>query len=42
VNDLTYGEVAAITNETIGQVKVGLYRARKKFKEIYRDLGERE
>ncbi|MBT2642402.1 sigma-70 family RNA polymerase sigma factor [Bacillus sp. ISL-41] len=38
VNDLTYEEVAVITNETIGQVKVGLYRARKKFKEIYKHL----
>ncbi|WP_079508576.1 RNA polymerase sigma factor [Mesobacillus jeotgali] len=42
VNDLTYEEVAVITNETIGQVKVGLYRARKKFKEIYRNLEDRE
>ncbi|MBT2680105.1 sigma-70 family RNA polymerase sigma factor [Bacillus sp. ISL-35] len=37
-NGLSYEEVALITNETIGQVKVGLYRARKKFKEIYRNL----
>ncbi len=42
VNDLTYEEVAVITNETIGQVKVGLYRARKKFKEIYRNLEDGE
>lgn len=42
VNDLTYEEVATVTNETIGQVKVGLYRARKKFKEIYRNLEDGE
>lgn len=38
VNDLTYEEVAVITNESIGQVKVGLYRARKRFREIYRQM----
>ena len=42
VNDFTYEEVAAITNETIGQVKVGLYRARKKFKELYKQLEDAE
>ncbi|MBT2636967.1 sigma-70 family RNA polymerase sigma factor [Bacillus sp. ISL-39] len=42
VNDLTYEEVAEITNETIGQVKVGLYRARKKFKELYKQLEDGE
>lgn len=42
VNELTYEEVAVITHETIGQVKVGLYRARKKFKEIYNKLGDEE
>ncbi len=42
VNDLTYEEVAAITNETIGQVKVGLYRARKKFKELYKQMEDGE
>jgi RNA polymerase sigma-70 factor, ECF subfamily len=42
VNELTYEEVAVITNETIGQVKVGLYRARKKFREIYTKLGDGE
>lgn len=42
VNDLTYEEVAVITNETIGQVKVGLYRARKKFKELYKQLEDGE
>ncbi|WP_144476003.1 RNA polymerase sigma factor [Cytobacillus oceanisediminis] len=41
-NGLSYEEVAFVTNETIGQVKVGLYRARKKFKEIYRNLEEGE
>jgi RNA polymerase sigma-70 factor, ECF subfamily len=38
VNDLTYEEVALITNESIGQVKVGLYRARKKFREFFREM----
>jgi RNA polymerase sigma-70 factor, ECF subfamily len=42
VNELTYEEVAVITSETIGQVKVGLYRARKKFREIYTKLGDGE
>ena len=42
VNDLTYEEVAEISNETICQVKVGLYRARKKFKELYKQLEDRE
>lgn len=42
VNELSYDEVSQITNETIGQVKVGLYRARKKFREVYRNLGEEE
>lgn len=41
-NGLSYEEVAFVTNETIGQVKVGLYRARKKFKEIYRNLEDGE
>lgn len=42
VNGLSYEEVTAITNESIGQVKVGLYRARKKFREIYREMRDRE
>ncbi|MBT2691598.1 sigma-70 family RNA polymerase sigma factor [Bacillus sp. ISL-55] len=42
VNDLTYEEVAVITNESIGQVKVGLYRARKRFREIYREMEDGE
>lgn len=40
-NGLTYGEIAEITNESIAQVKVGIYRARKKFREIYKkEVGE--
>jgi RNA polymerase sigma-70 factor (ECF subfamily) len=35
-NGLTYEEISVITNETIGQVKIGIYRARKKFREIYK------
>ncbi|NKE06535.1 RNA polymerase sigma factor [Mesobacillus selenatarsenatis] len=42
VNGLSYEEVAAITNQSIGQMKVGLYRARKKFREIYREMEARE
>lgn len=34
-NGLTYEEIASITSESIGQVKVGLYRARKRFRELY-------
>ena len=32
---MTYVEIAAITGETEGSVKVGIYRARKRFKEKY-------
>ncbi|MFE7065190.1 RNA polymerase sigma factor [Sutcliffiella sp. NPDC057660] len=40
-NGLTYGEIADITNKSIAQVKVGIYRARKKFREIYKkEVGE--
>jgi RNA polymerase sigma-70 factor (ECF subfamily) len=39
-NGLTYEEISAIMNESIGQVKVGLYRARKKFREMYRQKME--
>ncbi|MBM7621135.1 RNA polymerase sigma factor (sigma-70 family) [Bacillus tianshenii] len=40
-NGQTYEEIAEITNESIAQVKVGIYRARKKFREIYkREVGE--
>jgi len=35
VNDLTYIEIAKIMNFTEGKVKIGLHRARKKFKEYY-------
>ncbi len=35
INGLTYTEIAGIMNYTEGQVKVGLHRARKKFKEQY-------
>ncbi|MRH41468.1 sigma-70 family RNA polymerase sigma factor [Aquibacillus halophilus] len=40
-NGLTYEEIAVITNQSIGQVKVGLYRARKKFRNHYKqEVGE--
>lgn len=42
VNALSYEEVALITNESTGQVKVGLYRARKRFREIYREMEDGE
>ncbi|MFT9598872.1 RNA polymerase sigma factor [Mesobacillus sp.] len=42
VNGLSYEEVALITNETIGQVKVGLYRARKRFREIFKEMEDEE
>ncbi|WP_417899829.1 RNA polymerase sigma factor [Bacillus haimaensis] len=38
---LTYEEIAEVTNESIAKVKVGIYRARKKFREIYKkEVGE--
>jgi RNA polymerase sigma-70 factor, ECF subfamily len=42
INDLTYEEIAVITNQSVGQVKVGLYRARKRFREIYREMEDGE
>ncbi|WP_409250752.1 RNA polymerase sigma factor [Bacillus sp. SCS-153A] len=37
---MSYGEIASITGETEGSVKVGIYRARKRFKEKYqREFG---
>ncbi|WP_445492051.1 RNA polymerase sigma factor [Niallia sp. 03133] len=42
-NGLTYQEISLVTNETIPQVKVGLYRARKRFRELYKqEVGEEE
>jgi RNA polymerase sigma-70 factor, ECF subfamily len=42
-NGLTYEEIAVVINESIGQVKVGLHRARKKFRELYiQEARERE
>lgn len=38
-NGLTYKEIALILDETEGQIKIGLYRARKKFKELYSKMG---
>jgi RNA polymerase sigma-70 factor, ECF subfamily len=42
VNGLSYLEISNIMNYTEGQVKIGLHRARKKFKEIYLIEGEVE
>jgi len=40
-NGMTHEEIAEVTNESIAQVKVGIYRARKKFREIYKkEVGE--
>ncbi len=36
MNGLTYKEVAHIMNYTEGQVKIGIFRARRKFREAYR------
>jgi RNA polymerase sigma-70 factor (ECF subfamily) len=37
---MSYREIADITGETEGAVKVGIYRARKRFKEKYnREFG---
>ncbi len=38
--ELTYKEISRILDITEGQVKIGLHRARKKFKEIYKCLEE--
>jgi RNA polymerase sigma-70 factor (ECF subfamily) len=35
VNGLSYLEISKIMNYTEGQVKIGIHRARKKFKELY-------
>ncbi|WP_349409267.1 RNA polymerase sigma factor [Pseudalkalibacillus sp. SCS-8] len=35
--DMTYQEISEILDEKTGTVKVGIFRARKKFKETYRD-----
>jgi len=35
VNGLTYLEISKIMNYSEGQVKIGIHRARKRFKEIY-------
>lgn len=36
-NGLTYKEIAKVLDETEGQVKIGIYRARKKFKMLYKE-----
>lgn len=35
VNGLSYVEISKIMNYTEGQVKIGIHRARKRFKELY-------
>ena len=35
LNELSYNEIAEIMNYTEGQVKIGLFRARRKFREAY-------
>ena len=35
LNDLTYSEISSVMGYTEGQVKIGLHRARKKFKNLY-------
>ena len=35
MNDLSYKEIADIIDETEGQLKIGIFRARQKFKELY-------
>lgn len=35
LNDLTYDEIASVMEYTEGQVKIGLHRARKKFRNLY-------
>lgn len=38
INQYSYREIAEIMNFTQGQVKMGLHRARKKFKELYIEI----
>lgn len=37
INDLPYQDIAEILNINIGQVRVGLHRARKKFRKLYEE-----
>lgn len=37
INSLSYREIAEIIDENEGQVKVAIFRARKRFKELYLD-----
>lgn len=36
--ELSYGDIARVLNISVGSVKIGLHRARKKFKEKMKDL----
>lgn len=38
--DFSYAEIAEILNENEGKVKIGIYRARKKFKKLYQEEEE--
>ncbi|WP_163538240.1 sigma-70 family RNA polymerase sigma factor [Gracilibacillus sp. YIM 98692] len=38
--DFTYSEIASILNQNEGKVKIGIYRARKKFKRLYQSQEE--
>jgi RNA polymerase sigma-70 factor (ECF subfamily) len=42
INGLTYKEIAHIMNYTEGQVKIGIFRARRKFREAYQKETEEE
>jgi len=36
MNDLTYSEISSIMGLNEGQVKIGLHRARKRFRDLYK------
>ena len=40
VEDLSYKEIAKILNKTIGQVKINIYRGKKKIRESILKEGE--
>jgi len=40
ISDLTYAEIARVTGMSDTQVKVGLHRARSRFKELYTELSK--
>lgn len=40
INGFSYEEIASVMNINVGQVRIGLHRARKKFRTVYTSLEE--